>query len=64
MPWVGDVGAFGAAAAAPPPPPEKLLTALTARGNLRTRDGEKEKAALKWKARELKFRAATPSPRR
>jgi len=36
---------------------EKLLGALTARGNVRTRESEREKAALRWKARELKFRA-------
>jgi hypothetical protein len=36
---------------------EKLLRALTARGTTRTREGEREKAKLRWKARELKFRA-------
>jgi hypothetical protein len=36
---------------------DRLLAALTARSNVRTREGEKEKAVQRWKTRELKFRA-------
>jgi hypothetical protein len=31
---------------------QRLLSALTARGTVRTREGEREKAKLRWKMRE------------
>jgi hypothetical protein len=36
-----------------------LLSALTARGVVRTREGEREKAKLKWSMREDRFRRGT-----
>jgi hypothetical protein len=63
-PSVADETSFNQAIEEVAAATEKLLAALTARGSVRTREGEKEKAALKWKARELKFRAASETPRR
>ena len=37
---------------------ERLLGALSPRGQVRTREGEKEKAKLRWKLRESRFRPA------
>ena len=34
---------------------ERLLAALPPRGQLRTREGEKEKAAARWKLREVRI---------
>jgi hypothetical protein len=62
-PSVADEAVFNRAIDEVAAATEKLLAALSARGTVRTREGEKEKAALKWKARELKFRASEP-PRR
>jgi hypothetical protein len=36
---------------------ERLLTSLNARGTVRTREGEREKAKARWKDRELRFSA-------
>jgi hypothetical protein len=35
---------------------EHLLEALSARGHVRTREGEREKARARWKAREARLR--------
>ena len=38
---------------------ERLLRALHARGEARTRDGEREKARARWKQREQRLRSPT-----
>ena len=53
-----DEAAFAAAVDEIAGATERLLGALSARGQVRTREGEREKAKLRWKMRESRFRPA------
>lgn len=57
-PREADEATFGAAVDEIAAATERLLGALSARGQVRTREGEREKAKLRWKLREARFRPA------
>ena len=55
-----DVEAFERAVAAVAEATSLLLAALPSRGDARTRDGEREKARLKWSARVTRIAKSAP----
>lgn len=59
-PGRNDAAAFERAVAEITEATARLLAALPARGEVRTRDGEKAKARLKWGARVARIGKATP----
>ena len=52
-----DDAIFGAAVDAVAAATEALVHGLAPRGHVRTREGEKEKAAARWKAREARMKS-------
>ena len=54
-PSAADQAAFEAAVAEVTESTRRLLTALSARANKRTREGEREKAKAKWNARVVRM---------
>ena len=59
-PGRSDVDAFERAVAEVTLATSRLLAALPPRGETRTRDGEREKAKLKWGVRAARIAKATP----
>ncbi|HEY8207223.1 MAG TPA: DUF2277 domain-containing protein [Myxococcaceae bacterium] len=57
-----DEAIFNAAVRTVTAATEKLLAALHHGGNVRTREGEREKARARWKQREEKMAAAANAP--
>ena len=58
-PSIADRAAFDQGVADVAATTERLLASLTARTPVRTREGEKEKAVLRWKRRESRLRSSS-----